>query len=349
MSTFKDIASELKESALESGSSHLHNYLDKEEELLNLLSTFDGIKSEFYCNDTVNLNQISKLLATYSDFTSIITAPSTINDYQIEHFHTDHPKNITREVTVPESLTNSNLTKGYPILPCYIYKNDADTKKITRALNPFFSNGKFILRPLRTLLVQIPKISENSKAYSEIYFASSDTPNNHWFAKEINEKDSFSVYNGLKQFEVKSVFELTLPYFNNVSIENLSKILNEENDLLGTFRVTLKNLGKKIMESDNLSEYRNDVIRPEIETINRKFRTIHGLHSISVNASVATFTLSLIAIQISSNINFQTLFNTLLGSSAIGLIATETRYQTELDKLKDNPYFLLWKISNIKK
>lgn len=326
----------------------MHTYLDKEEELLNLLSSFAGIKSEFYCNETYNLNQVSKFLSIYSDITSIFTAPSINSDYHIRHFQDDHPRNITRQITIPESLIQSNLNKGFPILPCYLYKNDADTQNIAKIIAPFLSNGKFLLRPIRTLLVQVPNTDLNSREYGEMYFAASDTPNNHWFAKEMNEEDSFVVDNDSNQFQTRKIFDLTLPYFNNISLENLSKILDEENDLLGKFRVTLKELGKKIIETDNLSEYRNDIIRPELEAINRKFNTISSLHRLSVKASVATFSLSLIAIQTNSNINFQTLFNTLLGSSALGILATEIRYQTELDKLKDNPCFLIWKISKIK-
>ena len=346
---YTNIASELKEGAHESGAKHLEAYLKYEDTILQSIAQFTGIKSELYCKDISNLNETSKLLSIYSDFTSVLTAPSDSSEYHIQYV-TDPKKSIDRNVTIPTSLLNSSLNKGYPIIPGYLFRNDADTKKIARIIDPLLSSGKFLLRPIRTLLVQVPKnANKNHNEYGEIFFANSDTPNSHWFAKEINEVDGVLIENGLKTFQTKNIFELTLPYFSNISLENLSKLVEEESDLIGKFRFTLKELGKKILENDNLSEYRNDIIRPELETINRKFSSLAALHKMASGISVATFTLSLLAIQVNSNINFQTLFNTLAGSSGLGLLASEIRYQTELEKIKDNPYFLIWKISKVRK
>jgi hypothetical protein len=46
--------------------------------------------------------------------------------------------------------------------------------------------------------------------------------------------------------------------------------------------------------------------------------------------------------------NFQTLFNSLMGGGALGILASEVKFQTDENSLKDNPYFLLWRISKAK-
>jgi len=138
---------------------------------------------------------------------------------------------------------------------------------------------------------------------------------------------------------------LTLPFFDKASFTNLVKVLEDETDLISGFRATLKELSKRVINGENIDDLKDDVVRPEIDKLNRKFRSITNIHRLSIGASVAAFTISLISIQVDPQNNFQTLFNALLGSSAIGFVATEIRFQQELDRLKDNPYFLLWKIS----
>ena len=92
----------------------------------------------------------------------------------------------------------------------------------------------------------------------------------------------------------------------------------------------------------------NDVLRPELETINKKFKLITNLHWLGLGASLAAFTISLIAVNANRVTNFQTLFNTGIGSGALGFLAADIKFQTDDDKLKDNPYFLLWKINRAK-
>ena len=181
-----------------------------------------------------------------------------------------------------------------------------------------------------------------------IYYASSDTPNDNWQIKSINERDSYVIDNGLKQYRSQILYEITLPYLSNVSIANLSKVLEEETDLLGTFRITLKELMQKstAIKLIDLNEFQNDEIRPQIETINRKFKVISTNHRRTVGASVIGITLSLIGVIPHHDLNFQTLFQEVIGSGSLGLWFTaEKKYLSEVDKLKDNPYFLLWKIS----
>lgn len=344
---FEDITNELKESAFKGSDKYLETFQAKEEEIIRKVQSFSGIKSEFYCSDISKLNKIAKLLSVYSDLTSIFTAPGSISEYKIHLFKEADPRCSDRIVTVPNALIDTELSKGYPWFSGYLYRNDADTKKIVKTIEPLLSSGKFLLRPVRTILITPPKTNENPNHGGNLYYAASDTPLDHWLIKSENEKDSYVIDNGLKSFQTQKIFEITLPYIDGVSIENLAKILEDESDLLSKFRITLKNLGKRLTEVDNIDEFRNDEILPQIDEINRKFKTISGIHRNTIRISVGTFTLSLLAITITPNLNFQTLFNALIGSSALGFWTSERQYQTDLDKLKDNPYFLLWKISRV--
>lgn len=344
---FGDIANEIRESALNNSDAYLDTYLKHEQELIGKISAFNGIKSEFYCFEVESLHGIAKFLSIFSDFTSVFTLPSSKEDYKVRSFSDNHPLNIDRHITVTGTLAQSSLTQGFPIIPGYLFKNDEDTKKIIKAIDPFLLNGQFLIRPMRTLIVHVSDVPNPNKINYELYYANSDTPVNHWYTKEINEKDSFVIDNAGKNIKPEVLFEITVPYFENIPIEILANILNDEQDLISKFRASLKAATKEIERGDRsrIQEFRNDVIRPEIERLNRKFRTIVNIHKFNINVTLSAFALSFIALQIDAATNFQSLFKTVASASPLGFLASETYYQTEVDKLKDNPYFLLWRIN----
>lgn len=341
----KNIFTILKERAFASASAHLEEYLKYENEIIDIVRDFKGIKSEYYCYDHRESRSISKFLAIYSDLTSFFTAPSKNSEYHLHVFKDDNPRNFPRQIDIPVPLIQTSLNKGYPILSSFLYKNDTDTRNIAKQIGPFLDSGQFLLRPIRTLIVNLPEKAQGID--HEIYFANADTPDDHWIAKVVNEENSFTILNGKLAKNSKILFELTLPFFDKASPANLVKLLEDESDLLSGFRAMLKDLTIKIVNGEQTEDLRNDIIQPEVDKINRKFKTITNIHRYTIGSTVSLFTISLLAIQVDTHVNFQTLFNTLIGSSAIGFIASEIRYQQDVDKLKDSSYFLLWKISRL--
>jgi len=343
--SLKAISAKLKESALRSANDHLLAYLEHENEIIRAIKDFDGIKSEYYCYDHRESRSIAKFLAIYSDLTSFFTAPGKTSEYHLHVFTDENPRNIERKIDIPEALLQTSLSKGYPIRSSFLYINDTDTKNIAQQIGPFLDNGQFLLRPMRTLIVNLPEHSSNVQY--EMFFANADTPDNHWVAKTVNEENSFTIDNGKLKPHTKTIFELTLPFFDKAPATNLVKLLEDETDLISGFRVIFRDLCMRIINGEDISDIRNDVVKPELDKINRKFKAITSVHKFGIGASVAAYTIALISIQVDAHTNFQTLFNSLFGTSALGFVASEIRYKQEIDKLKDSPYFLLWKISKI--
>lgn len=335
----------LKESSLRSTTDFVNTYASNEDNIIASIESFEGIKSEFYCQDFYNEINTLKFLSIYSDFTSVFMLPHKVNEHVFHYYPPENPLFINRNITFPLELLKGFVPKPIDIRPGYTTQNDFDTKDLFKKLNSLIEKGRFMVRPIRTIMLHNDPSSKPNDG--TLYYASFDTPNNDWKVKELNEKESFVIDNGLKNYQAKVLYKITLPYLNNVSIENLTKITDDETDLLGTFRATLKELMIATIQSENdlLKDIRNDKIRPQIETINRKFNSIKNVHKLSVGASVTAYTISLIALTTNFGVNFQTLFNTALGGSSLGILASEIKFQSEEDKLKDNPYFLLWKIS----
>ncbi|HPG57044.1 MAG TPA: hypothetical protein PKW98_04450 [Candidatus Wallbacteria bacterium] len=75
------------------------------------------------------------------------------------------------------------------------------------------------------------------------------------------------------------------------------KILEDETDLLSGFRSNLKNVIKESQTNfKSLKELQQDVLNPEIDKINRRFKKIKGLHKLKIGGVVGSFTLDIFRI-----------------------------------------------------
>ena len=340
----KSVIEHLKEASNISATELINTYVEHEETILSDINSIKGIKSEFYCDNFQKAAETSKFLSIYADFTSVFMLPNGRDEHLMHYYPPEDHRFIRREVSFPAHFLNGHIPKPQDILPAYTTHSDENTKKLIIELDPFMNSGRLMIRPIRSIMLyNLP----NMKQDGIIYYASSDTPNNHWKIKERNETDSFIIDNGLGNIKSKQLFEITLPFINNISSYNLNSILDDEIDLLSGFKVTLKQLLNSTMDSEigNIDHIYNDKLRPELEMINRKFKTIQDIHKIGLVASLAAVTISLIAVNIDMATNFQTIFNTFAGTSTLGFLASGIKYKTDEDKLKDNPYFLLWRIN----
>lgn len=346
-----DLINKLKNSGLQSATDFINLYALNEDTIVRDMVNFSGIKSELYCRDFYQNIDTLKFLSLYSDFTSVFMMPGETQEHLIHYYDPEDPLWVDRQVIFPVEVLDGRKPEPYELLPGYTTQIDSKVREVSQKLAPLFERGKCMMRPIRTVMFTHDKNAIGRRPNGTIYYANSDTPNNHWEIKSLNEKNSYVIDNGLKSYQSKVLFEITLPYLNNITIDNLTKITDEESDLLGGFRSALKQLMIACVGETEIlvNEIRNDKIRPQIEEINRKFTTVSNMHKLSVGATVAAFSIALVAVTVTAATNFQTLFNSLIGgSSTIGFLTVENKYQTDIDKLKDNPYFLLWKVSRVK-
>ncbi len=128
-----------------------------------------------------------------------------------------------------------------------------------------------MLRPMRTLWVD--KKHLDSKKEGVIYYAHGNTDTRHWVIRDSFGKDSMTIENYLKPTKIQELMELTIPYFRDIKLNKLTKILSEEEDCLSPLRQELKKL---ILNFDSvettIKEFQQDILRPQIDSINRRFK-----------------------------------------------------------------------------
>jgi hypothetical protein len=142
--------------------------------------------------------------------------------------------------------------------------------------------------------------------------------------------------------------EIVLPFIEGVDLRLLSKILDDEQELLTDFRLTLKQLVNKVQQDgDGKQDFVNDVVRPATDKLERKFRVVNQMHALRVaGATVSTCAISLLSM---TDNGVAASVGKILGPAGLGLMAKEVAdYIKAKAELRDMPYYLLWRISRNK-
>jgi hypothetical protein len=340
------INQEIKEAALTDTNGFLYKFLEREDEIVDDLQAYNGLQTEFYIRQKPKEVDQVKFASIFSDFISLYSGGLYGSESHLTFFSEGSPYNYNRQVTIPANLT-SEISLAYQMRPCYSHSNTEDVRKAAKRFEPLLDSTKAMLRPIRSLWVE--KDDAKSKTKGVIYYAHGNTSTKHWIVKDSFPKDSLPIENYLNSPQSEILFDLTIPYFRNTTLENLTKVLIDESDSLGVFRKELK---KVIIDFDhlvmNLKEIQQDILRPQIETINKNFKHYKSIHSLGVLGSVGLFSLSLIKVVV-PELLISEFVNSIIGGSGLsGLFLSELKYQSNMNTLRDNPYFLLWRIHNPK-
>jgi hypothetical protein len=141
--------------------------------------------------------------------------------------------------------------------------------------------------------------------------------------------------------------EVLIPFVENIEPTDIASILRDEADVLHEFRAGIRALiDEAILQGRNLPEILQDVVRPKVANLERRFRSIVSMTRLRLSgATVGTATLSLVS-----------LLDTGLGAAimalggAAGMGAFTREYASGLEQigtLKNDPTYLLWRLSKI--
>jgi hypothetical protein len=323
----------------ENANRFLYAFLDREDSIVECLKRVNGVKSEVYLkNVDQELGEVLRFSSIFSDLTLLNMASSPTKPTDFTYFDPQSEYWRDRQLTIPAAYVPEMGPNPGRFFSCYMNRQDDEIKTLLEEYGPFIKEGRLLIRPLRGMYVNFPERKEGV-----MYYVDPNTPNDHWFINEQTDRDFISINNGLISPEIVNLFKLTLPFFADIRVDNLNNILADESDTVAAFRAQLKKLINEAGDHlDNLSEIREDLIRPAIDSLERKFNAAKGVHRLTVGATLGSFTLTLAIASIQAN-----LLDILrgFGSAAVGtILLSERYYQDKMDLMKDNPYYLLWRI-----
>lgn len=339
MNSLKIINKTIRKSGMKNSTEFLNSFLEKEDELLSVLKNFSGTKSEIYLKEVnEELSDTLRFSSLFSDVTLINTTPSSIHPYHITYHDPESKYFRERQLTIPEEYVNETGIDPKRFLPCYIYRNDSETKALFKNFSPLIKGDRLLVRPIRGLYVNFPEFKQGT-----LYYVDPNTTNDHWYVNKIQDRSLITIDNGYLSYNnTSNLFDITLPYFKNIDLTILAKILDDESEILSSFRHQLSEVIKTAgSDPDKIEQIKNDIALASIEKLNRKFKAIQNKHRFIVGASLSSFvlTLSFGHLDIESLLKSFALSLTVMGIS-------EHDFKIKKVDLKDDSYYLLWKISN---
>jgi hypothetical protein len=154
----------------------------------------------------------------------------------------------------------------------------------------------------------------------------------------------------VEQFTYKNlyqVFDVAMPYLHGLSLTNLHRVMNDEEDALIVFRNAIsKVLSTYLSEANTLDnphdlvsvglQIRRDVLDPELARLNQTFKRVTQVRAIKT-AGAALGTIGLLAAAISTG-GLLGVVSAALGAGVSGVLSKEiAEYRSEVLSLQENP------------
>jgi len=163
---------------------------------------------------------------------------------------------------------------------------------------------------------------------------------------ESNSRPVSLKYDNINNLDQNALFQITIPYLEGVDFNELAKILEDEEDLLSSFRYSIKQAILETKDTNDILTVRRDIIDPKVDALNRKFKSITNAHRFKIaGAAVGTVAMAYTAI---STAGISSSIATVFGGGGFGLLGKEySNHQEKTNELKDNPYYFLWRCKQV--
>ncbi len=337
-------------------------YLEEQQSIIDELSKSPYLKTDItYQNERITQDWL-KFSVIFSDITllnfGLRTGGTLVNAHPLVQGIT-----IPSFVAIPKKLKTKFERGQFGVGYAGVIKDAPASEELLstfKTIEPFINSGRIILRPERVVVVPIKEqkhVDHEDGTFTPhliTYRSFRIDPNSsiqNWIL--FNEKLQHQLLpiqsgNSNPAYE-DPLFNISLPYLDGIEFSTLAKIIDDEQDHLVSLRTAIKKSISEIQKNKNLaSEISNDVVRPEISHINRKFKSITQIHSLRIaGACVSTAALSLVAL---TNEGWIAAIASFLGAGGIGLITNEySEYIKSKAEVADNPYYLFWRLKKSSK
>jgi hypothetical protein len=325
-------------------------------EFLKAMDTFDDLcsdQSKLYSRFDLPSSQAelnkdvieALLISTLFSDTTKLYSNSSFGSYQKTEEYYSHEINelLSYYDIIDDKKTIKVVTAGTSSFT----EEEADF--LNQNLLPLFESERLTLSPNRNLIIAAGDETEPS---FYIVPTERDRINGIWRAPLTGQSQTSIPITDFAETEQQ--LELTqniiLPFISGLDVKDFNQILNDENDLLSNFRKELKSLTLlKPGEIKHSNEIYQDLIRPRLDKITKKFKSISEIHSLKVKGVVlVTAALSLLSVAFGDYITAASTMSS-VGMGSAGFVKFESEYQTEIANLKNDPFYLLWKLKKARK
>lgn len=342
----EEITYRLSEVGIHNPDKYFQDYLKYEKEILEGIMNIDGIKSTIYLSNNPIVKSWYRFAIVFSDFINIIPLDSKKISVNLPtKFPDPNDERNNIQLNIPKSV----LDKIYeftskPFFKTSYYNLDNDgIFNVNKSLKPFIERGLTIYRPERAIF-EFKKVDKNT-SYFTFFHVNPDSPIDKWeLIDEPSIQYSIPLIGDTNSDFASTLFDLTIPYLDNIHITELNKILLDEYDLIRDFRIELKKIVRDgLKNKKELLEIKEDILKPRIDRINRKFKNIEKMRFLkNTGVVLSSGLLSLISLATKGTISAVSKIIGMTGSG--GIFSNEADRVNDIDNLKNDPLYLLWRL-----
>jgi hypothetical protein len=336
-----DLGKDLHNLVLQNSHDYSPHYNKFEEEFMQRYHQFQGLKNEVRI-DMSNKSgyDLVKLSLLLSDFTSIFPYDKKkflyTFDPQVKERKIIGTKNYLDKIA--KEIPNSSLYAGYGSV------SEEIIEEVFETFYPLIEANKIFIRPEKIIFV----VDLHGSGRAAIHPADPNGASDEWrIISEEYLQASYPLFDKSNSIEnYKKLSDVIVPYIKGISIDEYAKIILDEEDLLSSFRLQTKNYLNLIQKNNpDVEEFKNDVIQPKLDLLNRKFKIVTNNHRMKIaGATIGSAGLMLLSLTQSGMIAALSQFIS-FGLGTVGFVKSEAEYQENIDKLKDIPEYLLWRLS----
>jgi len=324
-------------------------YIDNSESICDWIKSYDGVKTQMNLYKIRNQIDLLRFSLVFSDLITLYTIGE--GEKKITTPKPEKPQSFIKTLTIPNDiLAKYKLLKSpSDFIPGFVSCSFDQLRDFSIGLRKPISHNRIVLRPDRIVLTLTEEKAPDGARIWQALEVDKDSPANQWIVSEKTaQTDSIPVIDNLTDNNnQRDLQTIMVPYLSMISINDLEKVIEDNYDCISNFRSHIKELVINHNSIKNLNEINNDLIKPEVEKINRKFKHVSNMHRMRVTGVTAvTAVVSMAAL---TTLGINAAIYGFLGTGGLGLISSESKFKEDLSNLEDNPMFLLWKIKQLKK
>ncbi len=344
---FDELTYKLSEVAIHNPDKYFHDYLDYEKDILSGIKEKDGIKSTIFLSYENDPNLVLRFSLIFSDFINLIPIKASSVQLNMPTRFRDLDDERNRiNLHIPTGILAKirEFTPDPIFRPVYYNMGDDQVRDLNMALKPFIEKGAVLYRPSRAIFefkVEKPKVGN-----IRLFHVNPDSPLAEWdLIDEPKSQHTIPLIGDFNSDLASTLFNLSIPFFDKINLIDLNKILIDEYDLIREFRVELKKIANQgLQDKKTFIEIKEDVLKPRLDRINRKFKAIIKMKTFK-NSGVILSSGLLSLVSLITNGPLATISKAIGVAGSGGVFTNQADYINQLDNLKDDPLYLLWKLN----
>jgi len=332
------------------GPKHFSNwYFDSVVALDEYIHTSDALKGSIATGDVDDCERLLRFSLIFNDLT-VCTLPTAGGEANIRYMsgdwfaeNTGQPAKIIIEKAQLDLL---DLSSG--IKTGYITPTGDNTARFLKSVAPLIESGRLIVQPSRLVIGKSKTPHVDGRTMWKGIGSAPFTSLQQWEVTPTISGPSPTpiAYDSTALGNHNEMMEVVLPFIDGVSFNVLAKILHDEQDLLSSLRASIRSAVDAAKSHSSTAEIVQDLVMPSVDKIERKFKTIVDHRSLRIGgASVVTINLALAAAATGGLAAYVIGAG---GGAGLSVVLKEyADYRKELDELKDNPHYFLWKCRRV--